>query len=290
MDRINQRSIRRESLRAVYEVIARGGTVSRAQIAGETGYSLMTVGKMVDALEAGGLIAQTKEAGQGTAGRRSSVCCPNPSCGMLVIRPDTTSAEVWDVTLRQRHRCVLPEDIAADMLAPTAFVDAASAYDGELRGTVCVAPADFSPAEYGIRPDLLVTPEVACAAANAYQFDAGLVFCLIVGGDVRGVVMRDGQPVRGTFGRAGDVGALCDPSKPLDLNLLHILEAVCRVLDPEAIHLQCADSLYAGLTDLPGRLAERLEPPVLRVEAESGCPGAFYGGALLMRERWLMDL
>lgn len=78
MGPMNMKSIRWESVKAIFHAIAAADQVSRAQIAGQTGLSLVTVGKVVDTLLDMGILTQEKQV-RATVGRRA---------GLLQIHPD----------------------------------------------------------------------------------------------------------------------------------------------------------------------------------------------------------
>lgn len=69
MARLSLQSIRRENARLVLEAIARKKHITKLEISEETGLSLMTVGKVVSMLGAGGIIMHGKSM-VGKAGRR----------------------------------------------------------------------------------------------------------------------------------------------------------------------------------------------------------------------------
>lgn len=64
-------NIRREGVRKIFSLICDSGKQSRAELSRRSGISLMTVGKIVDSLEARGLVSQVKESSN-RAGRRAS--------------------------------------------------------------------------------------------------------------------------------------------------------------------------------------------------------------------------
>lgn len=78
MGPMNMKSIRWESVKAIFHAIAASDQVSRAQIAEQTGLSLVTVGKVADTLLEMGMLTQEKQV-RSTAGRRA---------GLLQIHPD----------------------------------------------------------------------------------------------------------------------------------------------------------------------------------------------------------
>ncbi len=72
MARLSLKSIRRENARLVLEAIARKKHITKLEISEETGLSLMTAGKIVSVLGAGGIIMRGKSTEQ-KAGRRAEV-------------------------------------------------------------------------------------------------------------------------------------------------------------------------------------------------------------------------
>lgn len=72
MARISLKTIKQENARAVLESIARKKHITKLEISEETGLSLMTVGKIVSTLGAGGIIVHGKNIAQ-KAGRRAEV-------------------------------------------------------------------------------------------------------------------------------------------------------------------------------------------------------------------------
>ncbi len=88
MERINLSSIKKESVRAIFNAITGKEQISRAEIAEITGLSLMTVGKVVDALLERHVIIQSKEI-KNMAGRRAGLVSLNTDKFFMII--DLTS-------------------------------------------------------------------------------------------------------------------------------------------------------------------------------------------------------
>jgi Transcriptional regulator/sugar kinase len=72
MENINLRSIKCESIKAIFNSITSADKISRADISAQTGLSLMTVGKVVDALLNLNIICQSKEV-KSIAGRKAGL-------------------------------------------------------------------------------------------------------------------------------------------------------------------------------------------------------------------------
>ena len=72
MARLSLKSIRRENARLVLEAIARKKHITKLEISEDTGLSLMTAGKLVSVLGAGGIITRSMSSSQ-KVGRRAEV-------------------------------------------------------------------------------------------------------------------------------------------------------------------------------------------------------------------------
>ena len=96
MQNISLKSIKWESIKAIFNSISAAEKISRADISAETGLSLMTVGKVADALLNMHIVSQAK-ASAGTAGRRA---------GMLSIN-STPYAVILDLTSPNFHMSVI---------------------------------------------------------------------------------------------------------------------------------------------------------------------------------------
>lgn len=88
MNNISLKSIKYESIKAIFASIADTEKTSRADISEQTGLSLVTVGKIADALLELGVISQVKEI-KPQAGRRAGILSVNPEKFAIVI--DITS-------------------------------------------------------------------------------------------------------------------------------------------------------------------------------------------------------
>lgn len=77
-------NIRRESVRKIFSLVCERDGLSRAEIAKQSGISLMTVGKIIAALEQRGLIEQRKQK-LGKAGRRASCVFVNRDICFVLI-------------------------------------------------------------------------------------------------------------------------------------------------------------------------------------------------------------
>lgn len=99
MENINLSSIKRESVKAIYNSIASSNKISRAQISEQTGLSLMTVGKVVEALLNYNIIKQSKEV-KTAAGRKAGLISTNSGNFCVII--DLTSVNFSMVIVNVR--------------------------------------------------------------------------------------------------------------------------------------------------------------------------------------------
>lgn len=115
MENINLKSIRWESIKSVFLSIAHADRISRADISAETDLSLMTVGKVADALLDIGIIEQSKET-RASAGRRA---------GLLSINLDNF-AVIFDLTCRNFCCCIMDMRLNPVQIIPYSYVDTIS--------------------------------------------------------------------------------------------------------------------------------------------------------------------
>ena len=115
MENINLKSIRWESIKSVFLAIAHTDKVSRADISAETDLSLMTVGKVADALLDIGIIEQSKET-RASAGRRA---------GLLSINLDNF-AVIYDLSCRNFCCCIMDMQLNPVQTIPYSYIDSLS--------------------------------------------------------------------------------------------------------------------------------------------------------------------
>lgn len=90
MENISLRSIKRESIKAIFNSIAGADKISRSDISAQTGLSLMTVGKVVDALLNLNMVRQSKEV-KAVAGRKAGLININSDNFCVIL--DLTSKD-----------------------------------------------------------------------------------------------------------------------------------------------------------------------------------------------------
>ncbi len=100
MKNINLQSIKWESVRSIFNIIAEKDTVSRADLSHATGLSLVTVGKVADALLSLDIVLQAKET-RSNAGRRAGLLSINH--GNYAVILDLISRSFTAVVLDLRY-------------------------------------------------------------------------------------------------------------------------------------------------------------------------------------------
>lgn len=99
MKNISLQSIKWDSVRSIFNIIAEKDAVSRAEISEKTALSLVTVGKVADALLDMNIICQAKEI-KNCAGRRAGLLSVNENNFSVIL--DLTRRCFWGVMLNLR--------------------------------------------------------------------------------------------------------------------------------------------------------------------------------------------
>lgn len=296
VERLNLDSIKRESLGRIFDVLARGGSYTRAELAAETELSLMTVGKIAELLTSHGALIQKKQTSE-SVGRKSAVCSLNPNLFMMVYDLSAQPCRLSVINILAEVQGEYEFDFESmNEVSASAFIEFAGR--GELIGTaLLISDADEEIRErfcqlLGRRPELCELCDRASAVANAARFDAGISVHIRVGGDgeIGGAIVDGGRLLGGGFGRAGDFRRL----KELCGGLSQAIAAVCLTLDPELVRVECADESVCRelLQTLPGELqtlAGRSERSLV-IETSAESRSAAIGAALMLRSRWVDSL
>ncbi len=242
MQSINQKSIRWESVKSIFNVIADAEKISRADIAEATGLSLMTVGKIADTLTELGIVRQSKES-RNAAGRRAGILSLSPNYCALIL--DFTGAVLsFSVLTAGLH---LHKEIPCSYNGSFTyeeniglFLKEAQAYMASLDTCTCMgigvvlpAPLDHrngcacvdarSPL-YGLPiaakvrqafpalPVYFETSVYAAAISNVLDVsehaDQVILYCFTADGCVQGAISQGGVILRGAHGVAGNFGRM----------------------------------------------------------------------------------
>ncbi len=128
MENISLRSIKLESIKSIFRSISSADSISRATVSEETGLSLMTVGKVADALLTLRVITQVKET-KSSAGRRAGLLSVNPDNYAFIL--DLTSHRFTATVINMRLDVV--EKYKYSYRPDASFADNLSIFLGECR-------------------------------------------------------------------------------------------------------------------------------------------------------------
>ncbi len=144
MEGFELQGVKRANIVGVFDAVARRGAASRADIAEDTGLSLMTVGKVADAFKQAGLFLEEKEGFRQSAGRRP---------GRLSLRRDIYSV-VLDIS--ERNFCLHIVNFALETQDMTSFTYNREFYYGEnlhtflKRAQISISSASAASPLYGV--------------------------------------------------------------------------------------------------------------------------------------------
>ena len=284
------------SLIAVFEAISASGEVSRAALSEMTGFSLMTVGKVVDKLISCGIVTEKKLTGGGV-GRKSGICALDKARGMILFDlTDTPRVRVCDIANN-----IIGEHTDSDVgeLMLWAMNTLFEAGCSQIMGTAVVASRENVKAAHefqnvlGITPDVVIEANRASAYANSARFNfSGAAFFLRVdaGSRIDGSIMLGGVPYHGASGHAGEfdklgltLGAFADK-----------LSELCHIFDPELIHIACDDP--SAVSKIEAELlssfsehgfADDARADVI-VKPSENCRDALEGAAIMLRQKYVL--
>lgn len=186
MNNITLKSIKCESVRAIFSSIADAEKISRAEISEKTDLSLVTVGKAVDALLEMNIIRQVKEV-KAQAGRRAGMLAANPDKYAVIL--DITSCEfsvsILDLRLNLLEKYVYADDEGTSYQDNIKnFIRNAAVYVGERYGLEhCFGVGVSCPGPYNEASDCVHTtrtPELCSVKLRAELAEsfAGLPFLI----------------------------------------------------------------------------------------------------------------
>lgn len=99
MESVSLKTIKWENTHAIFQAVAENKRISRAEIAKQTGLSLMTVGKVADVLMHLRILDQAQET-RAAAGRRAGLLSVSPNFYALIL--DVTEREIRAYTMDMR--------------------------------------------------------------------------------------------------------------------------------------------------------------------------------------------
>lgn len=298
MERLKLESIKRESVESTFNILARGGVFTRAELAEATGLSLMTIGKSVEMLERNkALISHKKPSDK--VGRKSAICQLNTNCVMLVY-------DLFKIPNRL-HLCDIMLNVFASYdLDPNnpvetemnAFIEQLN--ERSVIGTACVLPDDGGEASenvfierLGRKPDLIINGTDARAISCASRFDTETGVFIFVDNHtdrVSGSIVYRGDIIKGDHGSANRIDLLV---KMLG-NFEKSIAAICLLIDPSLIHIECStDSCRAGISGIiESELTQLTGSDEREIIVETTVNGydAVNGAARLLRSLWVRGL
>ena len=193
MEKYSLGSIKRDSIRRVFACIRKKSLISRLEISKEIGLSLMTVGKIADALADKNIIIQQKGT-TGSVGRKASFISLNNDNFALVLdfteeNPSFAIVNIGGEVLYS-ETCTLNKKDASET-AIGAFLEKAKTFVemnylldpcmgvGVIANGECVDVAKQFASVFGKAPDVMVTPvrakaaEVISGEKSAIYFEVG---------------------------------------------------------------------------------------------------------------------
>ena len=294
MERLKLESIRRESIESTFNVIAKRGDLTRAELAKATGLSQMTIGKSVELLERNLALISYKKPTD-SPGRKSTVCSLNKNCVMLIYDLSEMPNKLYirDLTLGgvAEYDFDSENPVETEM---TAFIEYLS--ERNVIGTACVVPdnnvniaSNFTD-KLGRLPELVVsrTDARAIARDSSYDFETGVYIFIDNELKSNGAIVHNGRIIDGDHGNAIRVDHLTELLGSLDVSIA----AICMTIDPGIIHIefgdggrQNADRLRDNLTRLIGK--SKCEIVVCAIPSGSEVPE---GAARMLRDQWIRGL
>lgn len=243
MDNISLKSIKWESVRSIFQAIASAQKISRAEVSAQTSLSLMTVGKVADALLDLHIVEQSRET-KATAGRRAGLLSLSPDHYAVIL--DLTSRNFLMTVLNMRLETVerfpwfYRDDYFFEENLTQFFREVRRFLEMRYRVECCIGcgvsvPGSYSPLSDRTKsihlPELSDVPVAAIvrqtlspvrltieSACNAAAFsniadiphsrDKSILYCFVDEGNVGGAVVHRGEILRGARNMAGSIGRM----------------------------------------------------------------------------------
>lgn len=253
MGNINLKSIKKESINAVFSVIAAGHDISRADISHATGLSLMTVGKVTDTLLEKNIIVQAKET-KHEVGRRAGLVNLNADNKMAIfdlstynfkmsifnvfikfekqIEHEYNSAQSYETNLYDFLK--KSEEYIKSNINPAEFIGAAVSVPGPYyEANDCILNKRIPKLNsvslkktfadtVGFEPQVIEENVKLGAMAHIREtekYRSKIIFYLHIGEGVSGAISIDGELVRGTDGFSGQIGQMIFGGLPNNMNI-----------------------------------------------------------------------
>ncbi len=236
------KNIKAESVRGIFDVIAKNNSVTRAEIAAETNLSLMTVSKVTDSLLNKQFIRQIKES-KTAAGRKAGLLSLNPKFYAVVLDLTSKNFSMSLVNIKLQLLDTIPFGFDDDFFFHEnleMFLDKAANYTHTyLDPTYCIGLGVSLPGSYTAEtqrvigsslPELCAIPILdavrthfptiplfmdsatyAAAVSNMYAIgnagDKTALYFMIGENSISGSVITGGEILRGAQNSAGNLGS-----------------------------------------------------------------------------------
>ncbi len=250
---INLKSIKKESINSVFNAIAGGKDISRADISRKTDLSLMTVGKVTDMLLENNIIIQAKET-KHEVGRRAGLVNLNTDKKMAIFDLSSYNFKlnIFDAYVNFENQIEHKYDNSRDFETNlTNFLNKSKEYiknnisDDDFVGMAISVPGPYYELKdsilnkripqlnsvrlkklfsqiFGFEP--LVIEENVKLGAMAHirkteKYRSKIIFYLHIGEGVSGAISIDGRLVRGMDGFSGQLGQMIFGGLPENMNI-----------------------------------------------------------------------
>ena len=322
---LNLKSIKTENVKSVALCFSPGRMVSRAEISAKTGLSLVTVGKIADALISRGVLLEEKKVGQG-AGRRAGWLMINPDKILITVETCKTNAVIklrrLNLDLLEKHN-VDAADIKefdeklTDALAEVSMMVLQSYGADACLGVVVMTDSVSDRAKYSslvgsFFPDMIVCADSAVNLSAMFASYGSppddIVLFVSVGNEaVHGAFVSNHKLIMRRDGRSVNFGDTLFPDGERFIDKLRhapdkdkyvslIVDCICntaRIILPDSVSIEIENDCYFdGIEEkIKSSVAETLgfeTGTTLSIALADHENGSAYGGAMLtVCSRWL---
>ena len=277
MNSIGLRSIKWESIRQIFRVIAENDVVTRADISDETGLSLMTVGKVADALLSLNVVTQDKEK-RNSAGRRAGLLRIQQANYALILDLTSRNFSVTAIDMRlniiNKNHFAYDENLSysenLDLFLQEVMrqrtlqaerhcigigVSVPGVYNSEKDRVISSRIAELEDIPIARRvtdvlhePNLVIEASYHAAARSQISrienFNEKIILYWFVGeGNIYGTVVYNGTIMQGAHLQAGDFGNMVVNQKSAEGNICTLEKAICAANTPEKNAFELAKAI-----------------------------------------------
>ncbi len=249
-----------ESIEQVLESIISRSNRTRRDIADDTGLSLMTVGRIIDALVESGLILKGKNVSE-NPGRRASMSYPDTERYFIVMNLtyDTPDISVYDILGELKKKIIRPQfDISGDLVSEINSL--LMELTGELNYFMCIGVGVIMPensdtdefprisAEFSMSPFAvcLSTPMTAANvyfSKNSYLPEYGIAYYAKLTPPAFGTLCIDGNCFKNEDGIIGDFSTVFTAENSADVEIEEMLKKLKHLLKYERLIIETSRDL-----------------------------------------------